>query len=664
MPFDLDDFLAIPRLSGLVVLPQGRVVVHSALPDSNAAKFVTGLLEIDPTGSVRQLTVPRAGLSVAGCTPDGDLLLRDRRADPNQASTGADGATLWKLPAAGGEPHFVAATPSGVDAVRVARDAGTTVLLSEVFPTAGSLAEDRAKAEARDRAGASALLFEGYPFRHWDHHLGPRAPRLFVLEADGSLRDLTGNVGRALREAAWDITPDGSTILTSWETPTERAETDRDLVAIDVKTGERRTLLRDKAVVMGGGFGDSAVACSPDGRYAAVIREVLHTTESPMDVQLWLVPLNGQAPRRLAANLDLWPQSPVWTPDSAAVLFTADQQGRGPVWRVDIEDPDAEPVRLSCEGAFTDIQPAPDGTTIYALRATLTRPPEVVALDPARPDQQPSVLYAAPSPDLPGRVEEVHTTAEDGTPLRAWLVLPRESTGPAPLLLMIHGGPESSWNTWQWRWQPHVFAGRGYAALLPDPALSTGYGRHMLERAWPHEGDVPCSDLLTLTDTVLQRPDLDPDRTAVAGGSYGGHMTNWIIGHTNRFRCAVSHAGSWELESFRNTSDIMIEYDRMLGDPSESRELYRDCSPSTYLDRIATPTLVTHGEFDYRVPVSQGLALYSSLQRRGVRSALLYLPDENHWVLKPGNIRIWYSAFLAWLDHHVLGEPWRLPETL
>jgi dipeptidyl aminopeptidase/acylaminoacyl peptidase len=662
--FDLDDFLAMPRLSGLVVSPQGRVMVHSGLPDDDGAKFVIAVLEIDPAGSVRQLTVPRAGVTMVGCTPDGHLLLRDHRADPNRTSSRNDVASLWKLPATGGEAGFVAATPSGVDAVRVARDAGTTVLLSEAFPSAGSLAEDRAKAEAREKADTSALLFEGYPFRHWDRHLGPRAPRLFVLEADGGLRDLTGNVGQALRDAAWDITADGSTILTSWETPTERAETDRDLVAIDVATGERRTLLRDKGVAVGGDFASASVACSPDGRYAAVLRETVPTSATPMDVQLWLVPLNGQAPHRLAANLDLWPDGPVWTPDSSAVLFTADQEGRKPLWRVDIADPDAEPVRLSHAGAFSDIQPAPDGTAVYALRATLAQPPEVVALDPVQSDQQPSVIYAATSSNLPGRVEEVHASAKDGTPLRAWLVLPQEATEPAPLLLMVHGGPEGSSNTWSWRFQPHVFAGHGYAALLPDPAFSTGYGRHMLQRAWPHQSNVPYGDLLALTDAALQRPDLDADRTAVAGGSYGGYMTNWIIGHTDRFRCAVSHAGSWELEAFRNTSDIMLEYDRLLGDPGESRELYREWSPSTYLNRITTPTLVIHGEFDYRVPVSQGLAVYSSLQRRGIRSALLYLPDENHWVLDPGNIRVWYSTFLAWLDHHVLGEPWNRPEIL
>lgn len=658
MPFDVDDFLAMPRLSSLLALPRGGLAVQSTLPDSDAAKFRTAITEIDPAGEVRQLTVPREGLSAVGCTPEGDLLLCDRRGDPDDPSAGNPVPALWRLPAAGGEAHFVAATPSGVGSVRVARDVGTTVLISDVFPSAGELGDDRAKAEAREKADTSAMLFEGYPFRHWDHYLGPRAPRLFVLEADGGLRDLTGNAGQALREAAWDITPDGSTILTSWETPAGRARVDRDLVAIDVKTGERRTVQREPDVYI------DSVACSPDGQYAAVIRTVLETRETPPDRQLWLVPLGDQPPRRLAASLDLFPNTLVWTPDLAAVLFTADEQGREPVFRVEIADPDAEAVPLSRTGAFSSVQPAPDGTAVYALRATLERPPEVVALDPMRPDQEPSVVYAPASRDLPGRVDEVHTTTEDGTPLRAWLVLPKEATGPAPLVLMVHGGPMASWNTWQWRWQSQVFADRGYAVLLPDPALSTGYGMHMLRRAWPEWAEVPYRDLIALTDVALRRSDLDANRTAVAGGSFGGYMTNWIIGHTDRFRCAVSHAGLWEMTSFRGTTDdiILQGFDRFWGDPTESPEVYRRASPSTYVNRITTPTLVVHGAHDYRVPDGQGLAVYSDLQVRGVRSALLYLPDENHWVLKPGNIRVWYSTVLAWLDHHVLDKPWEPPE--
>ncbi|MCU1687070.1 MAG: prolyl oligopeptidase family protein [Amycolatopsis sp.] len=664
MALDIDTYLKFSRLSGLLVAPDGRLVVQSARPDPAGTAFVTEVVGLDPAGggAPRPLAGPRSGLAAAGFEPDGSLLLVDKRPDPAAApSEGAaddETAALWRLPVGGGEARYVTGTPAGVSAVRVARDAGTTVVISGVFPSEDTLAEDGDKAKARKKAGTSALLFEGYPFRFWDTPLAPRAPRLFVVEADGSLRDLTGNVGNAIDpEASFDITPDGRTVLMTWTVPTGQAESDRTLVAIDVETGERRTLLHDPAIAEG------TVVCSPDGRYAALTRMKLHTTERPWDDQLWLVSLADGAVRQVAAGFEHFPEGPVWTPDSRSLLFAADEAGRKPLWRVDIDIDGAAPVRLSADGAFTDIRVAPDGSAVYALRSSWARPPEVVALDPHLADQQPTVRYAGDAPEaLPGKMEEVHTTAEDGTALRAWLITPAQGEGPFPLLVVVHGGPVHSWNMWSWRWQPQLFAARGYAVLLPDPALSTGYGRHMLERGWQEWGGRPYTDVLALTDAALERPDLDAERTAVAGGSYGGYLTNWIIGHTDRFRCAISHASLWDLSSFRPATDDLVGWERWYGDPRKDPEFYRKWSPSTYVDDITTPTLVIHGERDYRCPVGEGLALYSELQRRDVSSAMLYLPDEGHWVLKPGNVKLWYQSAFAWLDHHVLDQPWERPE--
>lgn len=299
---------------------------------------------------------------------------------------------------------------------------------------------------------------------------------------------------------------------------------------------------------------------------------------------------------------------------------------------------------------------------MWALRSTVGTPPEVVALDPHAPDQEPRpVLAMAPAEPWPGRVEEVHAQAEDGTALRAWLVVPAEHEGPVPLAVLIHGGPLGSWDAWSWRWQPQLWAARGYAVLLPDPALSVGYGQAMVERGWQEWGGTPYTDVLALTDAALERPDLDSARTAVLGGSYGGYLTNWVIGHTDRFRCAVTHASLWELTGFAATTDDSRAWTDWFGDPVERADFYREWSPATYADAISTPTLVVHGEQDHRVPVGEGLRLFTDLQRRGVGSALLYFPDENHWVLKPGNVRVWYDAVLGWLDRHLLDAEWERP---
>ncbi|MEC3978521.1 S9 family peptidase [Amycolatopsis sp. H20-H5] len=672
MALDLDTYLTFPRLSGLRVAPGGRLVVQSASPDPDGAAFATEVLELDPAGArePRRLAGRRPGLAAAALAPDGGLLLTDRRPDP-EAAPGEPAATdeaaaLWHLPAGGGEARFVAGTPAGITAVRVAADAGTTVVLSEIFPGTDTFEADRAKAIARKKAGTSALLFEGYPYRYWDSPNAPRARRLFVVRPDGSLRDLTGDSGTALvADLSFDITPDGRTVLAIWQVEVGKARCERTLVAIDVETGERRTLLNEPDTF------ELDVVCSPDGRHAAVTRMRLPTTDRPWDIQLWLVSLADGSARHVAPDFGQFPLSPQWTPDGRALLFTADENGRCPLFRVEVgAEVDGEvgaaaaaPIRLCADGAVTDLQCAPDGSAIYALRSTMATPPEVVVLDPHAPDQTPKVLHAAALPvELPGLLQEVHTTADDGTALRAWLITPAPAESPAPLVVLPHGGPVLSWSAWSWRWQPQLFAARGYAVLLPDPALSTGYGRTMLERGWQEWGGRPYTDLLALTDAALERPDLDATRTAVAGASYGGYLTNWIIGHADRFRCAVSHAGIWDLRSFRPTTDDLGEWEMWFGDPAKYPEFYTQWSPSTHVERVTTPTLVTHGELDYRCPVSEGLALYGELQAHDVESALLYLPDEGHWVLKPGNVKVWYETVLAWLDHHVLDEPWQRPD--
>jgi dipeptidyl aminopeptidase/acylaminoacyl peptidase len=209
-------------------------------------------------------------------------------------------------------------------------------------------------------------------------------------------------------------------------------------------------------------------------------------------------------------------------------------------------------------------------------------------------------------------------------------------------------------------------AERGYAVLLPDPALSTGYGHANVQRAWGRgAADRVFADLMAITDAALARPDLDASRTAAMGGSYGGYMSNWVAGHTDRFKAIVTHASVWALDQFQATTDINDSlWERQLGDPDDAPDAYQAESPRSGVRAIRTPMLVIHGLRDYRVPLGEALRLWTDLQRHGVESRFLYFPDENHWILKPGNALVWYQAVLAFLDHHVLGAEWRRPDLL
>jgi dipeptidyl aminopeptidase/acylaminoacyl peptidase len=338
------------------------------------------------------------------------------------------------------------------------------------------------------------------------------------------------------------------------------------------------------------------------------------------------------------------------------------------VFRVDTETGEVTRV-TGDDGAYTDLNPGPDGRYLYALRATVDSPPAPVRIDLATGvfGSEPAALEGPGVPlTVPGRLAEVQATADDGQPIRSWLVLPTMASAdrPAPLLLWVHGGPMSSWNTWSWRWNPWLMAARGYAVLLPDPALSTGYGQAFIARGHRDWGARPFADIMAVTDAALARPDIDADRVGMMGGSYGGYMANWMAGHTDRFKAIVSHAGLWTLEAMFGTTDHPMFWRPQFGDPLTSPAMYEANSPHRHIGQIRTPMLVIHGDKDYRVPIGEALRLWWDLSRHGAEAKFLYFPDENHWILTPGNARIWYETIFAFLAEHVLGEPWERPALL
>jgi dipeptidyl aminopeptidase/acylaminoacyl peptidase len=674
---DLDAYVGLPRVGGLWLSPDGRrLVVGVATPDRRGTRYVTGLWEVDPEGRrpARRLTRSAKGESEAAFTPSGDLLFVSARPEPDAEGDDEERkASLWLLPAGGGEPRVVASMPGGVRGVVVARDAGTVALGSAMMPSASDAESDREIRKRRKEAKVTAILHEEYPVRFWDHDLGPDRTRLLVAgapedltsgDARLDLRDVTGHAGRAVHdEASWDITPDGRTLVAEWTVAEPAASERSTVVAIDVASGERRLVAGDPDHDYG------SPRLSPDGTRVAVAVHRRSTPHDPGDSWLGIVPLAGGEVRALTAGWDRWPHGARWTPDGAALVVVADDQGRSPLWRVDAAT--GAPSRLTEDGAYTDVAVSPDGRWAYALRSTWGSPPTPVrvALDGASP------VEALPGPtealgtsvEVPGRLEEVTATAADGTPLRAWLALPHGAgaEAPAPLVLWIHGGPLASFNAWSWRWNPWLAVARGYAVLLPDPALSTGYGIDFVRRGWGAWGGAPYTDLMTITDAAEARVDIDAGRTAAMGGSFGGYMANWVAGHTDRFAAIVTHASLWALDQFGPTTDAAFYWRREM-----TPEMAEANSPHRFVDAIVTPMLVVHGDKDHRVPIGEGLRLWWDLTSRSTTEdgssphRFLYFPDENHWVLAPNHAKVWYATVLAFLDHHVRGEAWTRPNLL
>ena len=248
--------------------------------------------------------------------------------------------------------------------------------------------------------------------------------------------------------------------------------------------------------------------------------------------------------------------------------------------------------------------------------------------------------------------------------MHGWLCLPPTSEEPAPVMLWIHGGPMGSFNAWSWRWNPWVAVARGWAVVMPDPALSTGYGQRWLERAWPYEAAEVFADCAAVLDSVLALPDVDESRVACLGASFGGYMTNWVAGHAaDRFGAIVTHAGLYALDQQHKTTDLPSFKTGIFGEPAEHPEWYRANSPHYGLVGD-TPMLIVHGNRDYRVPVGEALRLWWDLvsgwdgDPEDLPHRFLQLTGENHWVLSPANAEIWYDAVLGFCAQHVLGQKW------
>ena len=655
---DLDDFQALPRLTGLALSPDGtRLVTAVGTLDAKKQKWITALWEVDPTGErdAVRLTRSAKGEGSPVVTDAGDVLFTSTRPDLDEDDDDAKSA-LWLLPVRG-EARPVGTRPGGINGPRTR--GGHVLVTSSTLPSAVTADDDERLRKERKERKVSAILHSGYPIRHWDHDLGPDQPRLLLgtLGDDEPLAwtDLTPAPGRALDDASYDISADGTTVVTTWRVAEPRGSIRSTLRALDVTTGEWRVLGDDPEHEYG------SVVLSPEADQVAVIRWDRSTAEQSGSSYVVVLNVDGSGEQAIS-HWDRWPTSLQWAPSGDGLILTADDRGAAPVFRMALED--GTVTRLTTDaGAYTDLQVSRDGAYVYALRSAVDSPPQPVRMSAHIPGEPFPLRSPAAGLAMPGNLVEVTAKADDGRQLRAWLAVPA-GKGRHPLVLWVHGGPLASWNAWSWRWNPWLLVAQGFAVLLPDPALSTGYGLAHVRASWGDWGGATYTDVLRITDAALTRPDLDRDRTAMMGGSFGGYMANWIAVHTDRFKAIVTHASLWGLERFEGTTDGAYYWSREM-----TPEMIAKNDPSQYADRIVTPMLVVHGDKDYRVPIGEALALWWDLCNRAEDPAtmphrFLYFPDENHWVLSPGHAVVWYETVLAFLRWHVLDGEETLPSHL
>ncbi|WRS29841.1 prolyl oligopeptidase family serine peptidase [Actinomycetaceae bacterium MB13-C1-2] len=687
---DPASFVRAPRLSGLSASRDGRVIVTRRTISEEQNAFLDQLFEVTED-SARQLTFGTKSAALLAIGKRGEIYFS--RNDPGAESKGD---AIWMLPPSG-EAREIFRYRGGIESVS-ATESNLLVTLS-VLPSAWSdgasveqaLARSAELNKKREDAKVSGVLYARYPTRSWDHDEAAGECHLFIsplpelsaptgidppkkADTDKKNEDHAAKLPASelkLTEVALPPRPDG---VSDWDLDQVLASDDGSIAMITMR---RRTeidpvtevylldlLSDDEPKLL---FG------APD---ADISGELIYPDANAGILGHYLPPLPGQTVDIELQKIDFKSGEIVLLARSECnsmavgagnVLYLAnDRGGRGGVFSVSSPE-ELRLVTPDDEYSYSSIAWAKD--KLVALRSSIAEPATVVFIDPASGTVTEGPQLT-PELELPGELTEVEAVATDGTPLRAWLAVP-DGEGPHPLVVFAHGGPWGSWNDWTWRWNPWVFVARGYAVLLPDPGISTGYGQEMTSRGHDSIGDEPFTDIMALTDATIDRDDIDESRQLFAGGSYGGYMANWVAGHTgSRFKGIVTHASLWNIESMARTTDNGSWYRWMMAPipagPRQGPAQAELWSPHRFAQDIKVPMLVIHGDQDYRVPIGQGLELWMDLQRTSPELAhqFLYFPDEGHWILKPGNAQVWYETFLAFLDQHSEDRDFVRPELL
>ena len=651
-PMTFDDLMKVQRISDPQVSPDGRWIAYAqGAVDFEANKVVKHIWLVRAEGGEpKQLTTGTGSDSRPRWSPDGESI----------AFISARGgkAQVWIIPVHGGEASQLTSISTEADGVTWARKGDAVLFTSQVYPDCTDDACNKKRLEEAEKSKMKARIIDELLFRHWDAWREGKYAHLFVVSAQGGTpRDLTPG---AVDSPTWflgapdgyDISPDGTEVcFTSNRSGGSRIawSTNNDLFLVSTHGGEARNITKDNP------GSDASPQYSPDGRYIAYTSQARDGYESDL-LRLRVYDRQTASIKDLTTGFDQWVSSFAWAPDRNNIYFTAPEHAQQPVFKTSVSKPKVEKV---LGGMNDDVQVAPDGKSLLLTRSSLTQPAEIFRVPASGGTPVPlTSANAALLAELDlSPAESVATQGALGAEIQSLLVKPPafDANKKYPAIVLVHGGPQSAWDdAWSYRWNAQMFASRGYVVIMTNFHGSTGYGQKFVEEISGDWGGACYQDVMKATDYLESLPYVDKTRIGAAGASFGGYMINWIAGHTNRFKALVSHDGVYDSRSmYGETEEIWFDEWEHQGPPWTKREAYEKSSASNHVQNIQTPMLLVQGALDFRVPEGQAIQLFTSLQRRGVPSRLLYLPDEGHWVLKPQNSQLWYKTVLEWLDKYV-----------
>jgi dipeptidyl aminopeptidase/acylaminoacyl peptidase len=559
------------------------------------------------------------------------------------------------------------------------------------------------KRDESEKSKVKAMIFANLLYRHWNAYKNGMRSHIFVMPAPAPHEDWNAphdskqrqywnlSFYRDLTPGDYDapvfslggqdnyaFSPDGQEICyTSNHDKVEATSTNNDLWLVSVNGGPAKNITADNPA------SDSTPLYSPDGKYIAYRAQQSPGYEADR-FRLMLYDRKTGERKNLTENLDAWVGTYAWSPDSKRVFFVQESKGKAPVVSFETDRPydatvvvDGDPQETSRlnfdvvvrDGYNDDLAITQDGKTVLFTRMSIEFPNAIY-----RTDAKGSVAERLAHP--PGKLSDLNDSTlsqvtmspiesfwfegAKGDKVQGFLVKPPnfDASKKYPLKFLMHGGPQGAWgDDWSYRWNAELFAAptsssSGYVVIMINFHGSTGYGQKFIDEINGNWGGAPFEDLMKGLDYAEKTyPFIDKDRECALGASYGGYMANWILGHTNRFKCIVSHDGMFNsISAWGTTEELWFNEWEFKGTPYTNREMYDKWSPSNAAQYFKTPTLVVHSQLDYRLDVSEGFQLFTTLQREGVPSKMLYFPDEGHWVLKPQNSQLWYKTVNDWVD--------------
>ncbi len=656
-PMQLEDMFSVRRVSDPQVSPDGKTVAFVVGVVDIASNTVNNDIWLVPSagGEAKQLTHSPKTDRHPRWSPDGKRIAFE--------SNRSGSMQIYVVDVQNGETRQVTDFSSQASGAIWSPDGTMLGCVSSVFPEFSDKsfpeadALNKQKEETRANSKVKARILTQLLYRHWDSWVDGKRQHIIVINADGTNpRNVTPGDRDAVPTSStfstgddFSFSPDSKEIAYTASPVPVREEawsTNHDIVTVNIASGARKQITVNPAA-------DVYPQYSPDGKYIAYRAQ----TRAGFEADRWQLILYDRIKgntKSLTPSFDTSVEEFIWARESKTLYTDASEKGNKPLWSISI---DGKITKVFDKAYNGSVRISADGKKLTFVHQTMTRPAEIWNADASGANPKPLTkqnekLFSHIEFTEP---EYVWYDGADGTKIQMWIVKPPffDASKKYPLVYWVHGGPQGAFgNSWSTRWNQQLWAAEGYVLALPNPRGSTGFGQKFTDEISRDWGGKVYVDVMNGVRYMMNLPYIDTARMAAAGASYGGYMMNWIAVHDHPFKTLINHDGVYNFYSMYGVTEETWFDEWEHGIPWETPD-FDKFSPHKYAQNFKAPMLIIHNELDYRVPVGEGFALFTTLQRKGIPSKMLYFPDEGHWVLKPQNSELWHTTIFDWLKTYL-----------